>query len=347
MLYVDVEKKYGKFNLKSGFEMQENEKVIGLLGASGSGKSLTLKIIAGIEKADCGKITLDDETLFDFEKNINIKPRYRNIGYLFQNHALFPNMSVLENVITGIRDKNLSKNDKKLLATKSLKELEIEHIKEKYPPYISGGESQRVALARLIVNAPKVVLLDEPFSALDEHLKFKIELELFDLLKSHNIKSIFVSHNKDEIYRNCDSVCIISNGYMEEKTKTKELLEAPKTYASFLISGGKNISEIEKIDENTIFAKKWGIKIHTDCKVEDFHKYIGIKSGDIIIFETKTKDSFEIKIKKVIEELSKTSIIAYIDTKEKRDIHIETDCNTKVDLNKKYYVHFQKNMLLK
>ena len=170
MIYVDIEKNFGKFNLKTKFEF-DNE-IMGLLGASGSGKSLTLKCIAGIEKPDKGRIILNDRVLFDSEKKINISPKDRKIGYLFQDYALFPNMNVYENIKVGIRERE---NFDKLIMEK-LEEMRISHLKDKKIYEISGGEKQRVALARLLINKPEIILLDEPFSALDDYLKWKIEL---------------------------------------------------------------------------------------------------------------------------------------------------------------------------
>ena len=225
MIYVDIEKNFGKFNLRTKFEF-DNE-IMGLLGASGSGKSLTLKCIAGIEKPDKGRIVLNDRVLFDSEKKINISPKDRKIGYLFQDNALFPNMNVYENIKVGIREKE--KFDK--LIMEKLEEMRISHLKDKKINEISGGEKQRVALARLLINKPEIILLDEPFSALDDYLKWKIELEVSEVLRKYNIPTILVSHSREEVYRLCNEICVMCKGKSEELMQKKELFKNPKTFS--------------------------------------------------------------------------------------------------------------------
>lgn len=156
-IYVDIEKKLGDFHLKVAFEA-ENE-TLALLGASGCGKSMTLKCIAGIEKPDKGKIILDGVTLFDSEKNINLPPQDRHVGLMFQNYALFPNMTVLQNICAGAkREKNRAKREAAILHI--LSSFELTELSSRYPHQLSGGQQQRVALARILVSDPKILLLD-------------------------------------------------------------------------------------------------------------------------------------------------------------------------------------------
>ena len=140
-----------------------------LLGASGCGKSVTLKCIAGIMTPDRGHIILDGETLFDSEKHINLPPQKRRVGYLFQQYALFPNMTVLQNIRCGIRSG--SRAEKRRRAEKKLRRFRLEGLEKKYPTQLSGGQQQRTALARILASEPRAILLDEPFSALDGFLK--------------------------------------------------------------------------------------------------------------------------------------------------------------------------------
>ena len=173
MLEVDIKKNFGNFKLDAKFTNEEG--ILGILGASGSGKSLTLKAIAGIIKPDYGKIILNGRILFDKEKKINIPTKDRKVGYLFQDYALFPNMTVYENIKTGLREKSGNYDE---IINKKLEELHIGHIKDKRPDLISGGEKQRTALARILVNEPEILLLDEPYSAIDGYLRWSIELEV-------------------------------------------------------------------------------------------------------------------------------------------------------------------------
>lgn len=211
-LYVKIFKHLAEFDLDVEFEV--NQKVMGLMGASGSGKSMTLKCIAGIETPDKGKIILNDKVLFDSEKKINIPIQKRNVGYLFQNYALFPNMSVHDNIMCGLKAHKISDMEEKIDTV--LKQFHITELKERYPNQLSGGQKQRVALARLVAYDPDVLLFDEPFSALDEDLKEGLMKELKSVL-SVDKPVIFVSHNKEEVQYLCEHKYKIKQGIMEEK----------------------------------------------------------------------------------------------------------------------------------
>ena len=177
-LYVDIEKRLGAFRLQSKFEVADE--TLALLGASGCGKSVTLKCIAGIMTPDRGRIVLNGRVLFDSEKKIDLTPQQRRVGYLFQQYALFPNMTVEQNILCGIREGRRS--EKRALAAEKLRMFRLEGLEKKYPAQLSGGQQQRVALARILCSEPQAILLDEPFSALDSYLKWNLELELSDLL---------------------------------------------------------------------------------------------------------------------------------------------------------------------
>ncbi|WP_407412969.1 sulfate/molybdate ABC transporter ATP-binding protein, partial [Methanobrevibacter sp.] len=178
-LKVDIHKELKEFDLDVNFELKK--RCLGILGPSGCGKSMTLKSIAGIVDPDDGVVSLNTgkETIyFDSNKKINLKPQKRNVGYLFQNYALFPNMTVEENVGVG-----LSKDDDKEIVAKLIKRFHLEGLEKRYPRQLSGGQQQRVALARILAYGPDVILLDEPFSAMDTFLKEQLRMELANLLK--------------------------------------------------------------------------------------------------------------------------------------------------------------------
>ncbi len=210
-LYVKIFKHLAEFDLDVEFNV--DQKVMGLMGASGSGKSMTLKCIAGIETPDYGKIVLNDKVLFDSEKKINIPIQQRNVGYLFQNYALFPNMSVKENIACGLKAHRVDEIEEKIDCV--LKQFHIYELKDRYPNQLSGGQKQRVALARLVAYDPDVLLFDEPFSALDEDLKEGLMKELKPVLSTDK-PVIFVSHNKEEVQYLCERKYKIKQGIMEE-----------------------------------------------------------------------------------------------------------------------------------
>ncbi|WP_049690173.1 sulfate/molybdate ABC transporter ATP-binding protein [Anaerococcus jeddahensis] len=303
MLEVDIKKNFGNFKLDAKFTNENG--ILGILGASGSGKSLTLKAIAGIIKPDYGKIILNGRILFDKEKKINIPTKDRKVAYLFQDYALFPNMTVYENIQTGLRGKN--KNFEKII-NKKLEELHIDHIKNKRPDMISGGEKQRAALARILVNEPEILLLDEPYSAIDGYLRWSIELEVRKIIEEYKIPTLFVSHDRDEIYRMCDDIVIMANGKSESKKSTKELFHNPETMAGAELSGCKNFSEIEKIGENSYKLKAWDLDLYLEKDYDE--KFIGIRGHDIEISKNKKeKNSYEVEILKEIEETFNTCLI--------------------------------------
>lgn len=199
MLEVQIYKKLAEFDLDVSFQVNDN--ILGLMGASGSGKSMTLKCIAGIETPDQGRIVLNDRVLFDSEKKINVPIQKRNVGYMFQSYALFPNMDVYENISVGLRARKVKDVD--IVVRKVTKQFQISELASRYPKQLSGGQRQRVALARLMAYEPDVLLLDEPFSALDEDLKEDLLRELKSELQISK-PVVFVSHNKEEVNELCD-----------------------------------------------------------------------------------------------------------------------------------------------
>lgn len=296
MLEVDIKKNFENFKLDAKFTNENG--ILGILGASGSGKSLTLKAIAGIIKPDYGKIILDGRILFDKEKKINIPTKDRKVAYLFQDYALFPNMTVYENIKTGLRDKSGNYDE---IINKKLEELHIDHIKNKRPDMISGGEKQRAALARILVNEPEILLLDEPYSAIDGYLRWSIELEVRKIIEEYKIPTLFVSHDRDEIYRMCDDIVVMTKGKSEPKKSTKELFHNPETMAAAELSGCKNFSEIEKIRENSYKLKAWDLDLYLEKDYNE--KFIGIRGHDVEISKNKNeKNSYEVEILKEIEQ---------------------------------------------
>ena len=199
MLEVQIYKKLAEYDLEISFQVDDN--ILGLMGASGSGKSMTLKCIAGIETPDQGRIVLNGRVLFDSEKKINVPIQKRNVGYMFQSYALFPNMNVYENISVGLRARKVKDVD--IVVQKVMQQFRIFELASRYPKQLSGGQRQRVALARLMAYEPDVLLLDEPFSALDEDLKEDLLRELKSELQISK-PVVFVSHNKEEVNELCD-----------------------------------------------------------------------------------------------------------------------------------------------
>lgn len=276
-IFVDIEKRLGSFHLKVAFE--SGDETTALLGASGCGKSMTLKCIAGIEKPDRGRIVVDDTVLFDSEAGIDLSPQERHVGLLFQNYALFPNMTVLQNIQAGAKRENNRRKRceaiERIMTSFGLKELSSH-----YPHQLSGGQQQRVALARLLVSDPKILLLDEPFSALDSHLRFRLEQEVRSVIRSFGKSVLLVSHDRDEVYRMADSIAVMCSGKIETFGQKESVFASPKTKISAILTGCKNISAARRLDDGRIFAADWGVTL-TVSPLRDPGNFIGIRMHDI------------------------------------------------------------------
>ena len=264
-LFVDIEKRLGAFRLRVRFEAEEG--VTALLGASGCGKSMTLKCIAGIEKPDRGKIILDGVTLFDSEKHLSVKPQERRVGYLFQQYALFPTMTVEENVRCGVRERK----DRRERAAEMIERMGLHGLEKRTPRQLSGGQQQRVALARILVNDPELLLLDEPFSALDSHLRSRMEGELRQLLREFRKPVLMVSHDREEVYRLSQRVIVLHDGSVETQGTREEVYRAPGTPAGALLTGCRNVSPVELREDGLLYARDWGIPL----RLEGGHHDVG------------------------------------------------------------------------
>lgn len=272
-LYVDIKKAYPDFKL--AVQLDGDNEVLGLLGESGCGKSLTLKCIAGIETPDEGRIVINGETVFDSEKKINITPQERRTGYLFQNYALFPTMTVWNNIFSVIKKPKSERND---IVSDIIKKFQLESVQNLYPEQISGGQQQRVAIARILVSNPRILMLDEPFSALDTHLKWKMEQEIISVLEEFGGTTVFVSHNRDEVYRICNKLAIMNNGKIESVGTKEEIFNFPETLAAALMTGCRNISKAKKLDDFRVLAEDWGIVLKTNKRVSDDVKHVAIRA---------------------------------------------------------------------
>ena len=276
LLKVNIHKELKEFDLDVDFELKNG--CLGILGPSGCGKSMTLKSIAGIVDPDNGivSLTTGEETVyFDSDKKINLKPQKRNVGYLFQNYALFPNMTVEENVGIG-----LPNNDENVVS-EMIRRFHLEGLEKRYPRQLSGGQQQRVALARIMAYGPDVILLDEPFSAMDTVLKEKLRLELANFLNNFNGFSVLVTHDRDEAFQFCEELIILDKGKIIAKGKTVDLFENPGKVEVARLTGCKNISKIEIIDDYHVKSLDWDVTFEVSEKVSPNIAYIGIRAHDI------------------------------------------------------------------
>lgn len=280
-LKVHVTKKIGSFQLKVDLEVQDEDHVIGLLGYSGCGKTMTLKMIAGIVIPDSGSIILNGRTLFDSEKNINLKVQERNVGLMFQSYALFNHMTVYENIAIGMKAQD-KKNQEKVIQG-YLKLLDIESLRDQKPRTLSGGQKQRVALARILAQKPEILMLDEPFSALDSHLRFRLEEPFKKALESYGGTVLYVSHNRHEIYKYCDRTAVMAEGQIQEMKNTQELFKHCETVTAARLTGCRNISRIKWLNDQEMHLIDWGITLKNIQNKKLNYDAVGLQEEHIIL----------------------------------------------------------------
>ena len=304
-LSVHIYKELDDFTLNVQFDTERE--FMALLGASGCGKSMTLKCIAGLEEPDRGQIILNDRVLFDSDKRINKSPQIRRVGYLFQNYALFPNMTVRHNLYAAVQ--RLPQERRKAAVDEKMRAFRLEGLDDLYPRQLSGGQQQRVALARVLLNEPECLLLDEPFSALDSYLKWQTELELAELLRPYEGDVILVSHDRDEVYRLCETVCVLSDGKSEEKRRVRDLMAAPGTVSAALISGCKNFSRVKRIDATHVKCLNWGVTLETSQEVSNVCSYAGVRAHSFHIAKSGEPNRFDARVIRVIEDTFSTILM--------------------------------------
>ena len=239
-LSVRIDKKLAGFHLRVSFEA-ENE-TLALLGASGSGKTMTMRCIAGVERPDRGRIVLDGRVLFDSERQINLRPQEREVGLLFQNYALFPNMTVEQNIQCGLR----RQRSPKMEVRRWIEAFQLQGLEKRLPSQLSGGQQQRVALARCMASKPRLLMLDEPLAALDEHLRWQMREQLYDALTGFVGTTLYVTHDRTEAAGLCGRVCVLEEGASQAVVDLSEWLERPGTIGAARLAGFENVVRVEQ-----------------------------------------------------------------------------------------------------
>ena len=277
-MYVEMKniyKKYGDFlasdNVSFGVE---KGKLVALLGPSGSGKTTLLRMIAGLETPNSGDIYIDGKRVND------IPASKRGIGFVFQNYALFPNMTVEQNIGIGFTG---NKEDKQKMVEQLIHHFQLDGLEKLYPSKLSGGQQQRTALARIMAYEPDVILLDEPFSALDAYLRERMLTELMEMLSDYEGTVIMVSHSRDEIYSFSEEVLVIEDGHGIRLGPVKEVFNAPRYKTAARLTGCKNIADAYRMDAQTVYVKDWDVQlIFKGRSVPENVKAIGIRAHDLI-----------------------------------------------------------------
>ena len=282
-LNVDIQKQLPGFLLDVTF--QTDQTPLGLLGASGAGKSLILRCIAGLETPDTGRILLNGRVLFDSPQGINLPPRDRACGFLFQNYALFPHLTIAENIAFGMPRGN-SQRVIKQEVERQLIAVDLPGIGDRYPQELSGGQQQRVALARDKASDPGIMLFVEPFSALDTYLRDKQEKILRNNLIYYQGVTLFITHNLEEAYRVCPNIMIIDRGKAIANGTKQDIFERPRNFRTAQLTGCKNFSRAVAISELQVKAINWGCTLEVIEPLPKSLEYVGIRAHQLIFVDT-------------------------------------------------------------
>lgn len=243
-LQVEIEKKLNDKVLSVSFDTEGKQGITGILGASGCGKSMTLKCIAGIETPDRGKIVLNGRVLFDSGKKINLRVQDRHVGYLFQNYALFPNMTVEKNIAAGFQyrpGQKMSAEEIKKQTADYMELLHVTELKSSYPGKLSGGQQQRVALARALVIKPDVLLMDEPLSNLDAKLRVEMRTVIKEIQHTVGITNVYVTHDQEEAMAVSDRIAVMNQGDIQQVGTPKAIYQRPANLFVATFIGRSNI----------------------------------------------------------------------------------------------------------
>ncbi|MGB6166626.1 MAG: molybdate ABC transporter permease subunit [Geitlerinemataceae cyanobacterium] len=278
-LIVRIKKKLPDFHLDVLFETQGEP--LGILGASGAGKSMILRCIAGLETPDTGQIVLNGNILFDSEKKIDLPTHDRRVGFLFQNYALFPHFTVSENIAFGL-PKGLSKIAVEQRVQARLQALELFKLGHRYPRELSGGQQQRVALARALASEPDILLLDEPFSALDTYLRDRLEKLFRTTLVDYSGITLFVTHNLEEAYRICSNLLVVEGGKIAAFNFKKQIFDRPPSRHVAQLTGCKNFSRAIALSSHQIKALDWDCTLTTNEPIPESISDVGIRAYPLI-----------------------------------------------------------------
>ncbi len=228
IVLTHVTKQWGKFIGVNDMNLEiDDGSFVTLLGSSGCGKTTTLRMIAGLETPTRGEIRFDDRIVFSSEKNINVPPARREVGFLFQNYALWPHMTVTQNIAFGLETMKWKKSDIDARVREMLQTLRIEQFAERYPAELSGGQQQRVAIARTLAPKPRVLFMDEPLSNLDAKLRGEMRTELKRLHRDTGSTFVYVTHDQLEAMTLSSRICMMNEGVLQQYAPPLEVYNRP------------------------------------------------------------------------------------------------------------------------
>lgn len=286
-LFLEIHKHLSSFKLSVA--LSADRETLGILGASGSGKSMTLRCIAGLETPESGRIVLNGKVLFDSQKGINLPSSQRRIGFLFQNYALFPHLTVAQNIAFGLQ--KLPKSERQRRVAEQLVRVQLQGMEDRYPHQLSGGQQQRIALARALAIEPAALLLDEPFCALDTHLRSQMEKQLISLLSTYQGVTLFVTHNLEEAYRVCKNLVVLSEGKAIATGPKENIFERPANFTVAQLTGCKNFSQARAVSPQLVEAVDWGCTLQIIEPLPKTLTYVGIRANHLVFTDDPTAEN--------------------------------------------------------
>lgn len=297
-LEVEIQKQLKGFALDVAFTA--GRKTLGILGASGSGKSMTLRSIAGLEARVRGRVMLNGKSLLDSARGICLPPQKRRIGLLLQDYALFPHMTVAQNIAFGLR--SVPRKVVMLRVQEQIERVQLQGLEQRYPRQLSGGQQQRVALARALATNPEALLLDEPLSALDVHLRSQMEALLLETLASYNGVALYVTHNLEEAYRVSEEIVVIDAGKQAAFGPKEEIFRHPPNLTVAKVTGCKNFSRAQAASRETIEALDWGCRLHVCESIPGELESVGIRAHHLAFSqEQRALNTFPCTLVRAIE----------------------------------------------
>ena len=276
-LEVQIEKKLPEFTLDVSFTADNTP--LSILGPSGAGKTMLLRSIAGLERTERGRIALNGRALLDTENRVRVPARARRIGILFQQFALFPHRTVAENICFGL--KNLPRDEQARRVADLLERTHISGLGERYPRQLSGGEQQRVALARALAVEPEALLLDEPLSSLDTHLRSQMEMQLQETFLAYRRPTLLVTHNIEEAYRLSEQILVLSRGRVVALGAKEAIFRRPANLEVARLTGCKNFSRARAISEHVVEALDWGCQLRVAQSLAGPVAHVGIRAHQV------------------------------------------------------------------
>ncbi|WP_251212768.1 sulfate/molybdate ABC transporter ATP-binding protein [Adlercreutzia murintestinalis] len=313
-LEVRIRKQFGSFTLE--VDLEAANETLGFLGASGCGKSLTMRCIAGIETPDEGRIVVNGQVFFDSAQHINLKPQQRKTALLFQNYMLFPNLTVQQNVAAGI-GREVPKDERARIVAAELARFSLSGFEQRYPAQLSGGQQQRVALARMLAARPGILMLDEPFSALDAHLKSLLEQNLVSLFDAYEGTILYVSHDIDEAIRFCDRIAVVEAGHILEVDTPDQLVNHPQSEAALKLSGCKNAPQASFAGSHCAWVPKWGVHVQTAEPVPPEVCHLGIRAAYIQRAEGPGVNNYRVRVDRVSDaRFDRSVLLGFLDREE-------------------------------